>query len=88
MKAFLSTGPKMRFMNLLCIVGFVISMTGTMTMSLTMIPLVLTLMMGILLDMIQIEVILQMAPHLLQIAQQLTFAFFGYFSEQYPYLQG
>ena len=56
-----------------------------------MILLLLTLMMGIPLDMIQIEDILQMAPHLLQksqIAQQLTFALFGYYSEQYPHLQG
>ena len=53
-----------------------------------MILLLLTLMMGIPLDMIQIEVILQTAPHLLrksQIAQQLTFASSGYYSEQYPF---
>ena len=52
-----------------------------------MILLLLILMMGIPLDMIQIEVILQMAPLLLQrplVAQQLTFAFIGYYSEQYP----
>ena len=52
-----------------------------------MILLLLILSMGILLDMIQIEVILQMAPLLLQrplVAQQLTFAFIGYYSEQYP----
>ena len=55
-----------------------------------MILLLLILMMGIPLDMIQIEVILQMAPHLLQkpqIAQQLTFALLGYYSEQYPSMQ-
>ena len=55
-----------------------------------MILLLLILLMGIPLDMIQIEVILQTAPHLLQkpqIAQQLTFASFGYHSEQYPHLQ-
>ena len=54
-----------------------------------MILLLLILMMGIPLDMIQIEVILQTAPRLLQkplVAQQLTFAFFDYYSEQYPCL--
>ena len=57
-----------------------------------MILLPLTLMMGILLDMIRTEeVILQMVPHLPQkpqIAQQLTFALLSYYSEQYQYMQG
>ena len=56
----------------------------------TMILLLLIHMKGIPLVMIQIEVILQTAPHLLQkplIARQFTFASFGYYSEQYPYLQ-
>ena len=55
-----------------------------------MILLLLTRMMGIPLDMIQTEIILQTAPHLLQkaqIAQQLTFALLGYYSEQYPRMQ-
>ena len=55
-----------------------------------MILLLLILTMGTPLDMIQIEVILQTDPHLLQkiqIAQQLAFASFGYYSEQYPQLQ-
>ena len=82
-----SIGLKMQFMNLSYIVGFVICMTGTMSTAMMMILLLLILSMGILLDMIQIEVILQMAPLLLQrplVAQQLTFAFIGYYSEQYP----
>ena len=66
MKASPSTGPKMQFMNLSYIVGFVICMTGTMSTAMMMILLLLILSMGILLDMIQIEVILQTAPHLLQ----------------------
>ena len=77
-------------MNPSYIVGFVICSTGTTSTARMMILLLLILMMGILLDMIQIEVILQAAPHLLQkplTAQQLTFAFFGYYSEQYPHLQ-
>ena len=48
-----------------------------------------TLTMGILLDMIQIKV-LQTVPHLPQKplkAQQLTFALFGYYSEQYLHMQ-
>ena len=91
MKAFPSTGPKMQFMNLSYTVGFVICMTGTMSTAMMMILLLLILMMGIPLDMIQIEGIPQTAPpHILQrprIAQQFTFASFGYYSEQYPYLQ-
>ena len=55
MKAFPNTGPKMLFMNLSCIASFLISMTGTMTTSLMMILPLSTLMMGIPLDMIQIE---------------------------------
>ena len=89
MKASPSTGPKMQLMNLSFIVGFVICMTGTMSTAMMMILPLLILMMGILLDMIQIEVILQTAPHPPQkplIAQQFTFAFFGY-TEQYPRLQ-
>ena len=86
MKASPSTGPRMLFMNPSYIVGFVISMTGTTAMSLMMILLLSTLMMGILLDMIQTKTILQMAPQP-QIAQQLTFAFLGYYSEQYPRMQ-
>ena len=80
MKAFPNTGPKMLFMNLSCIASFVISMTGTMTMSLMMILPHLIPMMGILLDMIQTETSSR-------IAQQLTFASFGYYSEQYPRMQ-
>ena len=53
-------------MNLSYTVGFVICSTGTMSTAMMMILLLLILMMGIPLDMIQIEVILQMAPHLLQ----------------------
>ena len=78
-------------MNLSCIVGFVICLIGTTSTALmTTILLLLIRMMGIPLDMIQIEVIFQMAPHLLQksqIAQQLTFASPGYYSEQYPRMQ-
>ena len=84
MKAFPSTGPKMQFMNLSYIVGFVICMTGTMSTAMMMILLLLILTMGTPLDMIQIEVILQTDPHLLQkiqIAQQLAFASFGYYSK-------
>ena len=66
-------------MNLSYIAGFVIYMTGTMSTALMiMILLLLILTMGIPLDMIQIKVTLQTAPHLLQkprIAQQFTFAF-------------
>ena len=47
-----------------------------------------TPMMGILLDMIQTENILQMAPQQKpQMAQQLTFALIGYYSGQYPRMQ-
>ena len=77
-------------MNLSYTVGFVICMTSTTSMAMRMILLLLIHMKGIPLDMIQIEVILQLAPHLLQkplIAQQFTFAFFGYYSERYPQLQ-
>ena len=77
-------------MNLSYTVGFVICMTSTMSTAMMTILLLLIHMMGIPLDMIQIEVILQTAPHLLQkplTAQQFTFAFFGYYSEQYPHLQ-
>ena len=87
MKASPSTGIKMQFMNLSYIAGFVICMTGTMSTAMMMILPLLILMMGILLDMIQIEVILQTAPHPPQkplIAQQFTFASFGYFSETVP----
>ena len=90
MKASPSTGPKMQLMNLSYIVGFAICMTGTMSTAMMVILLLLILMMGIPLDMIQIEVILQTAPHLLQkplTAKQFTFASFGYYSEQYPHLQ-
>ena len=55
-----------------------------------MIFLISILMKGIPLDMILIEIILQMAPKLFQRprkAQQLTFALFGYYSEQYLNLQ-
>ena len=64
MKASLSTGPRMLFMNPSYIVGFVISLTGTMITSWMMILLHSILMMGILLDMIQTK-IFQMAPLLL-----------------------
>ena len=77
-------------MNLSYIVGFVICSTSTTSTAMMMILLLLILMMGIPLDMIQIEDILQTAPHLLQkplTAQQFTFASFGYYSEQYPHLQ-
>ena len=77
-------------MNLSYIVGFVICSIGTTSTAMIMILLLLILMMGIPLDMIQIEVILQTAPHLLQkplAAQQFTFVSFGYYSEQYPHLQ-
>ena len=77
-------------MNLSYIVGFVICMTSTMSTAIMMILLLLIHMKGIPLDMIQIEIILQMAPQLFQkplTAQQLTFTFFGYYSEQYPHLQ-
>ena len=53
-------------MNPSCIVGFVICSTGTTSTAMMMILLLLILMMGIPLDIIQIEVILQTAPHLLQ----------------------
>ena len=86
MKASPSTGPRMLFMNPSYIVGFVICMTGTMSTAMMMILPLLILMMGILLDMIQTKTILQMAPQP-QIAQQLTFAFLGYYSEQYPRMQ-
>ena len=47
-----------------------------------------TLMMGIPLDMIRTEDILQKVPQQKpQIAQQLTFALLGYYSEQYPRMQ-
>ena len=65
-------------------------MTSIMSTAMMTILLLLILMMGILLDMIRIEVILQTAPYLSQkplAAQQFTFAFFGYYSEQYPHLQ-
>ena len=53
-------------MNLSCIVGFVICSTGTTSTAMMMILPLLTHMKGIPLDMIQIEFILQTAPHLLQ----------------------
>ena len=77
-------------MNLSYIVGFVIYSTSTTSTAMMMILLLFIPMMGIPLDMILIEVILQTAPHLLRkllIAQQFTFAFFGYYSEQYSRLQ-
>ena len=90
-QVFLSTRWKKQTMNPSYIVGFVICSTGTTSTTRMMILLLLILMMGIPLDMIQIEVILQMAPLLLQKpltkAQQFTFAFLGYYSEQYPHLQ-
>ena len=77
-------------MNLSYIVGFVICMTSTMSTAIMMILLLLIHMKGIPLDMIQTETIIQTAPHLFQkpqIAQQLTFALLGYYSEQYPRMQ-
>ena len=53
-------------MNLSCIVGFVIYLTGTMSTARMMILLLLIHMKGIPLDMIQTETILQMAPQLHQ----------------------
>ena len=53
-------------MNLSSIAGFVICSTGTTSTAMMMILLLLILMMGIPLDMIQIKVILQTAPQLLQ----------------------
>ena len=53
-------------MNLSCIVGFVICLTGTISTARMMILLLLIHMTGIPLDMIQTEDILQTAPRLLQ----------------------
>ena len=57
-------------MNLSCIVGFVICLTGTMSTARMMILLLLIHMTGIPLDMIQTEDILQTAPRLLQKPQK------------------
>ena len=64
-QAFLSTRPKRQTMNLSYTVGFVICSTGTTSTAMMMILLLLILMKGILLVMIQIEVILQMAPQMI-----------------------
>ena len=76
-------------MNLSYIAGFVICLTGTMSTAMMMILLLLIHMKGIPLDMIQTEAIRQTAPQLLQKlqkAQKFTFAYSGYYSEQYPHL--
>ena len=57
-------------MNLSCIVGFVICLTGTMSTARMMILLLLIHMTGIPLDMIQTEDILQTAPRSLQKPQK------------------
>ena len=57
-------------MNLSCIVGFVICLTGTMSTARMMILLLLIHMTGIPLDMIQTKDILQTAPRLLQKPQK------------------
>ena len=84
----LSTQLRKQTMNLSFIVGFVICLTGTTSMAMMMILLLLILMKGIPLVMIQIEVILQMAPQMIQKQLQksrITFCISGYYSEQYPH---